>query len=193
MKRFILSLLLIVIVIGLTGCGGTAYYDYNVEPTPIKQGTAKYTLKDIKLTLSHGHGRNLENKTFKNEDELRKSFKMFINQELEKQSLKASSDNLELSDNFKLSVNINYTRVYNWGGNALNKPEFNYTVNVYDTSDKLLASFGTRAKSTTTYGTFGSFVVDTEIILFQRDAEDEPKDIELISKTLVKELSKLGN
>ncbi|WP_375723216.1 hypothetical protein LXN10_11845 [Arcobacter sp. KX21116] len=185
MKKFILSLVSIFILIGLTGCG-SSMYNYNVEPTPIKQGKAKYTLKDFNLTLEHGHGRNIQNKTFINENELKKSFEMFINQELEKQSLKGNEKD------YKISVTMNYTRVYNYGGNALNKPQFYYTVYVYNTQDKLLASFAI-PNSTTKYGYFKDIAVNLQIGTFQRKAEDEPEDIELISKTLVEELSKLGN
>jgi hypothetical protein len=32
-----------------------------------------------------------------------------------------------------------------------------------------------------------------EIGVFKRDAEDEPEDIELISKTIVKELKQIGD
>lgn len=48
MKKYILGLLSIIIAIGLTGCG-SSIYQYNIEPTPIKQGTTKYMLKDLNL------------------------------------------------------------------------------------------------------------------------------------------------
>lgn len=185
MKKIIISLLSTLVAIGLTGCGGSMY-NYKVEPTPIKQETAKYQLKDFNLVLKHGHGRNMDNKTFKNQEELSKSFVEFINQELEKQSLKGDSNT------FQFSVNMDYTRKYNYGGNALNKPEFIYTVSVYDNSDKLLADY-TIPKSTTKYASFKDVAVNLEIVAYEWDAEDEPLDIQLISKVLVEELSELGD
>ncbi|NQY19713.1 MAG: hypothetical protein HRT40_00145 [Campylobacteraceae bacterium] len=185
MKKLGLSLLSIIVALGITGCG-SSMYNYKVEPTPIKQESSKYVIKDISLKLSHGTGRNLENKTFKNEDELKKSFVSFLNKELKEQSL--------IGDNksFQISINMNYTRTYNYGGNALNKPEFFYTVKVYNLENTLLADF-TIPKSTTKYGTFKDIAVNAEISIFKWDAEDEPQDIALISKTLIKELSQLGN
>ena len=87
---------------------------------------------------------------------------------------------------------MNYTRTYNYGGNALNKPEFFYTVKVLNNHNELLATF-TVPRSTTKYDTFKDMAVNMEIAAFKWDAEDEPQDIELISKTLVKELSQLGS
>jgi hypothetical protein len=185
MKKFGLSLLSIIVAVGITGCGGSMY-NYKVEPTPIKQESSKYIIRNVSLKLNHGHGRNLENKTFKNEDELKKSFVILLNKELKKQSL--------LGDNksFQVDIDIDYTRKYNHGGNALNKPEFFYTVRIYNLENKLLADF-TIPRSTTKYGYFKDAAVNLEIAVFEWNAEDEPQDIELISKTLIKELSQLGN
>jgi hypothetical protein len=168
-----------------TGCG-SSMYNYSIKPTPIKQGEAKYVLKSINLKLEHGSGRNSENKTFKNENELKQSFEKFVTKELKKQSL------LGGENSFKVTIDMNYKRTYNYGGNALNKPQFFYTVKVYNLEDKLLANFSV-PKSTTKYGTFKEIAVNAEISVFKWDAEDEPQDIELISKTLVEELSELGN
>ena len=184
MKKFILNALLIVVAFGITGCGGSIY-NYNVTPTPIQQGTSKYVINDISLELTHGHGHNINNKTFKTEDQLKKSFKIFLNKELEKQSL------LGNKNSYKLNIDINYMRKYNYGGNALNKPEFDYTVSVYNSNEKLLATFSI-PRSTTKYGYFKDMAVNLEIGIFKWDAEDEPQDIELISKTLITELSELG-
>ena len=81
MKKSILGLLSIAIAFVLTGCG-SSMYTYNVEPTPIQKGQAKYVLNSFNLKLEHGEGRNPENHSFKNEDELKKSFETFINSEL---------------------------------------------------------------------------------------------------------------
>ncbi len=178
-----LNLLLITTLIVLAGCSST--YNYNVEPTPLQKGKAKYFLKNFNLKLTHGSGQNKENKTFKNEKELKQSFEDFINKELIKQSLKGTSTG------FQFSVDMNYERTYNYGGNALNKPEFYYTVKIYSYEKELLANFDIN-KSTTKYSYLKDIVVNAEIAVFKWDAKDEPKDIALIAKTLVRELANLG-
>lgn len=183
MKKISLSLLLLAIGISMSGCG--SMYNYMVKPTPIKEGESKYILRDVDLKLEYGYGRNIENKTYKTEKELENSFKELILKEL---SEKAMLDN----NGFLVDVNIHYKRVYNHGGNSINKPEFYYIVKVYSKDGKLLADYSI-GKSTTKYGTFKDIAVNAEIGIFQWDAEDEPQDIALISKTLVKELSELGD
>ena len=39
---------------------------------------------------------------------------------------------------------------------------------------------------------FNDLAVNLQIGTYQRDAEDEPEDIELIAKTLVEEISEIG-
>lgn len=167
-----------------TGCGGSMYH-YDVNPTPLKKGQTKYVLNNVTLALDHGHGRNLGNKTFANEEELKKSFEAFITQSLKEKDLFADNG-------FKLDIDLNYTRTYNYGGNALNKPQFFYTVKVLDTSNKPVASFSI-PKSTTKYSYFQEIAVNMQIGLYNWKAENEPQDIEHISKTLVKELNELGD
>ncbi|CAA6813107.1 MAG: Unknown protein [uncultured Campylobacterales bacterium] len=183
MKKMSLFVVAIFVLLGISGCG--SMYNYTVDPTPIKKDSAKYVLKKFDLNLQHGHGQNINNKTFKSEADLRKSFIEFVNLELKEQGL------LGAKNSFKVAIDMDYTRNYNYGGNALNKPEFFYTVSVYSVQNKLLANFSI-PKSTTTYGTFKDLAISTEIAIFKWDAEDEPKDIAMIAKTLVRELSKLG-
>lgn len=180
----VLSYMFVAILATLfTGCG--SIYNYNVEPTPIKKGESKYALSNFELKLLHGHGRNLENKTFKNEDELKDSFVSFINQELKNQNLQSNNDG------YKVLINMNYTRTYNYGGNALNKPIFEYTVEIYDNNNKLLVTYGW-GKHTTKYSYFEDISVGTKIALFQWGAEDEPRDIKHISELIVKDLKEIG-
>lgn len=185
MKRFSLSVLLFAIIVSFTGCSSSTYV-YNVKPTPIKQGVSKYSIRNIDLKLVEGEGKNVENKTYISESELKNSFKAFIDKALLEKSMLADAASLQLD------IDINYTRVYNYGGNTLNKPEFVYTVKVYNADNVLLAT-ATIPKSTTFYGRFKDMAVNLEIATFQWDAEDEPQDVELISKTLVRELSEIGS
>lgn len=182
MKKISLSILFIAVVISMSGC---SKYNYYVEPTPIVQGKSKYIVQNVSLNLTNNGNKNNENKTFKNEKELQKSFKKFIINELEKKSMLGSEDS------YKVDIRINYKRIYTYGGNALAKPEFDYTVKVYNMSNDLLADF-TIPKSTTNFGMLKEAAITIEMALMQWDAEDEPQDIEVVSKVLVRDLSELG-
>ena len=81
--------------------GCSSIYNYKVEPTPIKKGEAKFVIEEFNLTLTHGHGRNINNTTFKNEDELKDSFVKFINQKLKDKNLLGSVEN-----SYKVKVNM---------------------------------------------------------------------------------------
>ena len=185
LKRSLSYLFVAVFAMLFVGCSSKSIY--TVEPTPIKKGEAKYVIEEFKLTLSHGHGRNLENKTFKNEDELKDSFAEFINKKLKEQKL----DGTNVDDSYKVKIDMNYERKYNIGGNALNKPYIDYSVKVFDKNNKLLVSYG-YGKHTTKYAYFEDVAVNAEIALFKWDAEDEPRDVELISGLIVKDLAELG-
>lgn len=183
LKRGFGYLFIVTLVMLFVGCG--SIYNYTVEPTPIKKGEAKYALSNFELKLLHGHGRNLENKTFKNEEELKDSFVSFINQELKNQNLQADNDG------YKVSIKMDYTRTYNYGGNALNKPIIEYTVEIVDKNNQLLVTYGW-AKHTTKYAYFDDTLVNAKIALYQWMAEDEPKDIKLISELIVRDLKEIG-
>ena len=86
---------------------------------------------------------------------------------------------------------MDYERWFNWGGKALNKPHFRYSVKIYDNDDRLLVSYSIPV-STTKYSYFKEIAVLAEIAAFRWDAEDEPTDIDLISKTLVDEIKDIG-
>ena len=49
--KFVKILFLIVLSVFFVGCGGR--YKYNVEPTPIQKGVAKYIVSDFNLTLTN--------------------------------------------------------------------------------------------------------------------------------------------
>lgn len=185
MKKVIIWTMLIMLAFLFEGCGGKSQSIYIVNPTPLKKESSQYYVKDLKVNLQHGHGRNLENKTFSSEQELQSSFAKYINDSLIAKKIYAKNG-------YGLSIVIDYTRTYNTGGNALNKPEFFYTVSVYnDATNTLLANYGI-PKSTTKYSYFEDIGVNLKIGTFQWGAEDEPRDIKLISKTLAREVSEFG-
>ncbi|AOO65598.1 hypothetical protein [Sulfurospirillum halorespirans] len=184
MKKSFKSFILIAIaMVILTGCGST-YNPYVVSPTPIKKEQSKYYLQDISLVLDDSMGK-LETRTiYLNQETLRKSFEEFINSELKEQGAYAEGD-------LKISIEMYYARIFNTGGRKLNKPEFHYSIKVFDQNNTLLAHYNI-PRSTTQYNAIRNFAVNMQIGTFQRDEKDEPEDIALISKTLVKELRELG-
>ncbi|HEY9204256.1 hypothetical protein [Dokdonella sp.] len=173
----------LVALISFSGCSRVTY---TVEPTPLKKESSKYYLKDLQLTLNHGVFRNSENNTFCEEKCLQEEFKNYIQEYLrEKQIYDVGG--------YGLVVKMDYTRHYHLGGNSLNKPAFFYSVEVYAKDNKTLLAHYKIPNSTTKYAYLEELLVDTKVLLFQWDAEDEPKDIALISEVIVREISKLGD
>jgi hypothetical protein len=183
-KKAIMMALWVVVGFLFVGCGSSI--QYLTKPTPLKQESSQYYVKELKVNLQHGHGRNLENKTFADEQELKTSFEKYINDSL-------AAKNMYSKDGYGLAIVIDYTRTYNIGGNALNKPKFVYTVKVYDKANTLIASYSIPKDSTTKYSYIEDIGVNLKIAAFKWKAEDELRDVELISKTLVKEVSLLGD
>lgn len=174
--------LTMVIALLFSGCGSR--YAYDVKPTPLKANKSTYEIKSIDFVLDHGHGRNLANKTFSNEKVTKKIFTSFLKKALVEEKISGNE--------YFLDIKMYYLRKYNYGGNALNKPEFKYSINILDKENKLIAHYGI-PMSTTKYGYFKDLAVNTQIILFNRKAEHEPEDLELITKTMAIELSSIGD
>ncbi|QKF83393.1 hypothetical protein [Halarcobacter ebronensis] len=177
-----IAFLAIVSLVFFSGCG--SMYNYDVKPTPIKKAQSKYVVNNFDLTLDDS-AKNPLNETYKNESELKESFESFLTEALKNKGLFSE-------DGYKVDITLFYSRVFNYGGNTLNKPQFYYTVKVLDKNNTQLASFSI-PRSTTKYSYFKDIAVNLQIGTFNRKAENEPEDIELISKTLVNELSELGD
>lgn len=183
MKQITLGMLLIAIII-FTGCSGNV--KYAVQPTPLKQESSQFYLKDINLTLHKDGFENQENKTFYNQAKLQAEFKDDLQKEL-------NSKNMNSSQGFGLVINLDYTRTYLFGGNALAKPKFTYSVDVYTNNGNTLLAHYSIPESTTKYAYLEDVAVNTKVMLFQWNAEDEPRDISLIADVLTREVSKLGD
>jgi len=179
-KSFIFALMAIVL---LAGCGST-FDPYVLKPTPIKKEQSKYYLQNITLVLDDSMANPEARSNYLNQEALRKSFEEFMNSELKEQEAYAEGD-------LKLSVEMYYARIFNVGRKKLNKPQFKYTVKVFDKNDVLLARYNIPL-STTQYNSVRNFAVNVQISTFQRDEKNEPEDIALIAKTLVKEVRALG-
>jgi hypothetical protein len=168
------------IVVFLVGCGGGV--NYAVKPTPLQQGKSTYQLGNFKLDLDDS-SKDPSNFEYLNQEGLANSFKNKITSQLKEQNI--------YGDEYTIDVDMFYSRVFNIGGNKLNKPQFVYTVSILDKEGKLLASY-TIPKSTTKYTYFREIAVNMQIGTFNRGPENEPEDIELISKTLVRDIKEIG-
>lgn len=170
----------------LIGCSSSPY-NYYVDPTPIASGQAKYKISDVKVSLTLGHGAIEGDTSFASEETLTKQFSDALQKSIESQGLSATSS----SDNaFDVVVQIDYTRIFNYGGKALNKPEVSHSV-IVEKDRKKLAGFG-RSNYTTKYAYLKDVAVMAEISAFKWGADDELEDVNLIAELIVEDLAKLG-
>ena len=132
----------------LSACASSPY-SYYVKPTPIKQGESKYYLKTVNVKLNLGHGAIPGDKKFADQEKMTEEFNADLEKYLQKDGLAAT----EMADNaLTVTVDIDYTRTFNYGGKALNKPHVSHFVTVYK-GDKKLASFR-QTNYTTKYGVY---------------------------------------
>lgn len=174
------------IVLFLTACSSSPY-QYHVEPTTLEKGKTQYVLGDVTVKLTLGLGGKSNDARFASEEVLTQSFKDYLTTELQNKKILALD---EVNADAVLNVSIDYERRFNYGGNALNKPYVSFTANVTK-DEQLLASFG-ESGFTTKYDYFKDIAVNAQIAIYKWGAEDEPQDIELISKTIVDDAYQLG-
>ncbi len=168
----------------LIGCASP--YTYHVNPTPIKKGETKYTVGNVEVNLTLGHGgKNVEEK-YTNEEQLTENFKVALGKQLQEQGLFAASKN-----GTKLDLSIDYKRTFHMTGNSLHKPEVSFRATVRNDQGNL-ASYG-KSRFTTAYGTFEEMAVNVEIVSGNWGAEDELKDVDQIANFIVMMLADLGD
>lgn len=184
MKKIILVLSLVSSVL-LMGC--SSRYVYHEDPTTLKKGISKYYLKNPVVNLKLGHGAIEGDKTFANQDALASQFKKELTKYLTEKNLLASN---EAGADAAIDITIDFTRIFNYGGKALNKPKFFYNVNIKK-NGKLLVSYSVPEQSPTR-GKIVDIAYNAKIAAFQRGAEDELKDVSLISETISEEIAEIG-
>ncbi|MDR1285814.1 MAG: hypothetical protein LBJ88_06410 [Campylobacteraceae bacterium] len=175
-KGFLACLMLLF----FTGCGSKV--TYTIKPTPLEHGKSTYVINELNLHLIE-QGKDITNLTYLTQEQLAESFKHNIASQLKEQGI--------YGNEYIVNIDIFYNRVFNIGGNKLNKPKFKYDIRILNKNNELLASY-TIPLSTTKYSYFKEIAVNTEISTFNRDVEDEPEDVELISKTIAKEIKEIG-
>ena len=170
------------------GCASSPYV-YHVEPTQLQSNQTQYKISSVVVNLELGHGAIPGDESFATQDQLKKQFEASLIAQMKEKGIYAEKWG---NEGFSVDLNINYERNFNYGGKALNKPHVSHSAIVLDEKQQKLASFA-QSNYTTNYGTFGDVAVNIEIASFSWDAEDELKDIELISKKIVEELADLGS
>ena len=180
--------ILFILALTLAGCTSRPYV-YHVEPTQLQSNQTKYNINSVVVNLVLGHGAIPGDDSFATQEQLKKQFEKFLIVHMKEKGIYTT----KMDDTgFSINLTIDYNRTFNYGGKALNKPNVSHSVIVVDGKQQKLASFSQK-NYTTTYGTFGDVAVNVEIAAFSWDAEDEPKDIDLISKSIVKDLADLGS
>ena len=181
MKSPLLALSLCLAV--CVGCASNPQkYNYVVEPTPLTQGESQYELQSVNVNLTLGHGAEDGETQFASEAQMRDQFEKALREELNKKSLLASQGEADAA----LDINIDYLRVYNVGGNALNVPKVSHTVKAFKGNQEI-ANF-----SMGTYMVTHGIASNMKIAAFQWKAEDELKDIQKIAALLAKDIEAMG-
>jgi|GEM_PF-320287 len=182
-----LNFLLALIPALLIGCSNSTNYTYHQKSTSLKKGSTHYFVKDPIVNLTLGHGAIVGDKTFVSQEVLAEQFKSSLIESFSNNNIYAAN---EADADAVVEVKINYLRTFNYGGKALNKPQFDYQV-LIKKDNNLLADYAV-ARQTTTYGAIKDVAVNMKISAFQWGAEDEQQDVALIAKTIAKEVAKIG-
>lgn len=169
----------------LSACASSPY-TYHVEPTPIKKQNTAYAISAVNVNLTLGKGAIPGDESFVDEAELQKQFSSYLSSALAEKGILAQ----EGSEHFEVIINIDYTRKFNIGGKALNKPEVSHWVTILN-AEETLATFS-QGPYTTKYAYLTNAAVDMQIATFLWGREDEPKDVKLISKIIVEDLANAG-
>lgn len=170
------------------GCSSTNY-TYHEKPTPIKKGVTRYYLKNPVVNLKLEHGAIEGDKTFADQELLTGQFKKSLMENLTDKKLLAAN---EKSSDAVLEIKINFIRTFNYGGKALNKPKFSYSVEIKK-NEKLLVSYGVPEQVPTKGSNILDIAYNAKIAAFQRGAEDELLDVDYISKKISEEIAGIGN
>ncbi|SFX66384.1 hypothetical protein [Marinospirillum alkaliphilum] len=174
-----------VLVVLLSACSSSPY-KYYVEPTPIKKQSTLYKISDVNLSLTLGSGVIPEDDSFSSEAELKEQFSGYLDSSLENKGIAGR----EGTDYLEVVISIDYKRIFNHGGRALNKPQVSHEVTVFSEGKKL-ASFS-KGPYTTRYGYFEDAAVNMKIATFSWGREDELRDVEMISRLIIDDLANMG-
>lgn len=170
----------------IVGCAGSPY-THHVKQLPLEKGKSKYHLDSLDVNLVLGHGAIPGDTSYSTEEQLEEQFKKAIITALKNKGIFAPDPSVA---DASLDVHIDYTRTFNYGGKSLNKPKISHLVDIMKNAEKLVTI--SNSSYTTKYSYFEEIAVNLKISAFKWGAEDELKDIELISKNIADDLFNVG-
>lgn len=162
------------------GCSFSRY-NYVIDPTPIVKGETKYTVSDVKVTISQTNDLFLEKSIsdkYLSEENMAKIFKEKIIDELKNNHLFDSSEN-----GYQISITLNYNRVYVTMSNTVTAPTLTYSW-IIEKNQKPIAKYSSR-KMKINRGAGKGFDVFTKIGSSEINPQVEPLYLEVIAKSIV--------
>ncbi len=176
----------IFIALVMTGCASSPY-TYHVEPTPLVAGQSKYMLGDVHVSLIEGHGAPTDNAPYATEEMLTKEFTEALNKYMKELDILAET--AAVSDG-TVNVDVDFTRTFHISGSALAKPQISHTV-IINKAEQPLVSVK-QGPYQTKYAYLEDMAVNLEITAGNWDVEDEPRDVDLVSKLISEDISEIG-
>lgn len=152
----------------------------------VKKESVIYRLSEVNVNLTLGHGANPEDDKFADQKELEMQFREYLEETLQENGLLAQED----QDALEVAINIDYERMVNIGGKALNKPRVSHNFIISHNGEEV--SIFTSKRYTTSYGYFKNLAVAAEIASFSWDEEDEPRDIKQVSQVIIDDLMNIN-
>ncbi len=168
------------------GCAGSPYTDH-AKQIPWEKGKSKYYLGSLEVHLTLGHGAIPGDTSYSTEEQLEEQFKKAITAALTNKGIFTSDPS---TADASLDIRLDYTRTFNYGGKALNKPKISHDVDIMKDGEKLVTI--SKGSYTTKYSYFEEIAVNVKIAAFNWGAEDELKDIDLISENIANDLFNVG-
>lgn len=182
------KLMAIFIALGMSGCSSSPY-TYHVEPTPLVAGQSKYVLGnvDVNLTIT-GWPRPKDESLFATEQTLTQEFLDSLKKHLKEKGIEAASS--DQADAI-INISVDFARGYHpVADNALVKPSVKHRVTIERNGQTLVTT--SNGPYQTKYAYFGDMLVNQEISFGTWDYEDEPRDVDLVSKLIIEDISKMG-
>lgn len=164
----------------LIGCSSSRY-NYIIDPTPLVKGETKYTIKDVKVTITQTNdlfvNKSISEK-YLSEEDMAKVFKEKTIQYLKKNNLFDSSEN-----GYQLSIDLDYTRIFVAMSNTVTAPALTYEW-VIENNQKPVAKYSS-PKLKINRGAGKGFDVFTKIGSSEINPQVEPLYLEVIAKSIV--------
>lgn len=172
------SLILVISVCFLSGCASW------FASAPESKRVTSFYLQSINVDLKEGDWGQPGNNAFSSKETLNKDFAYSIQKYLVEHDIYAVKHNKRSA---ALVVNIDYTRRYKYGGEALSRPLVSHTVQVYQ-HGQLIATLE-RSNYSPINGFFSAVFINLMQAVHLWDKSDEHIDADNISASIVDDLA----